>query len=96
MSAVEGIEKTGWSLDRRVPMMLLVMLGVQIGGALLWAGSVGERIGALEITATSQSDMAERLVRQEEKLRHVLEALVRIEVKLERMEGARKGRLAML
>jgi hypothetical protein len=31
--------------------------------------------------------MAERLVRQEEKLRHVLEALARIEAKLDRMEG---------
>lgn len=92
MSAASEIEKPGWQFERRVPLMLLVILAVQIGTALVWAGAVSERIGQLEITATAQSDMAERLVRQEEKLRHVLEALGRIEGKLERMEGGRKGR----
>jgi len=87
MSTASDTEKHGWQFDRRVPLMLLVMLGVQIGGALLWAGSVGERIGALEITVSAQSDMDERLVRLEEQLRHTLLALDRIEKKLDRLKG---------
>lgn len=87
MSAIEGLGKSGWGIDRRVPLMLFVLLGVQIGTALIWAGSMSERVSRLEGVMAVQADMAERLVRQEEKLRHVLEALARIEAKLERMEG---------
>ncbi len=87
MSAIEGLGKSGWGIDRRVPLMLFVLLGVQIGTALIWAGSMSERVSRLEGVMAVQTDMAERLVRQEEKLRQALEALARIEAKLERMEG---------
>lgn len=87
MSAIEGLGKSGWGIDRRVPLMLFVLLGVQIATALIWAGAMSERVSRLEGVSAVQTDMAERLVRQEEKLRHALEALARIEVKLERMEG---------
>lgn len=84
MSAVESVEKSGWALDRRLPVMLFVLLGVQIGTALIWAGGMSERMSSLESAAGVQSEISERLARQEEKLRHALEALSRIEAKLER------------
>ena len=87
MSTIESVGKSGWGIDRRVPVMLFLILGVQIGTALIWAGGMSERVTRLESVAAAQGDMAERLVRQEEKLRHMLEALARIEAKLERMEG---------
>ncbi len=87
MSAIEGMGKNGWGIDRRVPVMLFLILGVQIGTALIWAGGMSERVTRLENVAAAQSDITERLARQEEKLRHMLEALARIEAKLERMEG---------
>ena len=87
MSAIDGLEKPGWQIDRRVPVMLFLLLGVQVGTALIWAGGMSERVDRLEGVSLMQTDMAERLARQEEKLRHALEALARIEVKLERMEG---------
>ncbi len=87
MSAIEGMGKSGWQIDRRVPVMLFLLLGVQIGTALIWAGGMGERVSRLEGVPVVQADMAERLARQEEKLRHVLEALARIEARLERREG---------
>lgn len=92
MSSAGVTEKNGWQFERRVPLMLLVVLAVQIGTALIWAGAVSERIGRLEMTATVQGDIAERLTRQEEKLRHALEALGRIEQKLERIESGGKGK----
>ena len=87
MSAIDGAEKPGWGIDRRIPLMLFLLLGVQIATALIWAGGMTERVSRLEGVSVVQSDMAERLVRQEEKLRHTLEALARIEQKLERMQG---------
>ena len=87
MSTIESMGKNGWGIDRRVPVMLFLILGVQIGTALIWAGGMSERVTRLESVAAAQSDMAERLARQEEKLRHILEALARIEARLERMEG---------
>jgi|GEM_PF-817107 len=87
MSTIESMGKNGWGIDRRVPVMLFLILGVQIGTALIWAGGMSERVTRLESVAATQSDMAERLARQEEKLRHILEALARIEARLERMEG---------
>lgn len=87
MSTIESMGKNGWGIDRRVPVMLFLILGVQIGTALIWAGGMSERVTRLENVAAAQSDITERLARQEEKLRHMLEALARIEAKLERMEG---------
>jgi len=87
MSAIEGLGKSGWGIDRRVPVMLFVLLGVQIGTALIWAGGMNERVSRLEGVMAVQTDMSERLVRQEEKLRHVMEALARIEAKLERINA---------
>lgn len=87
MSAFEGMEKPGWQIDRRVPVMLFLLLGVQIGTALIWAGGMGERVDRLEGVTGAQADIVERLTRQEEKLRHALEALARIEEKLERKKG---------
>ena len=83
MSAIEGLGKSGWGIDRRVPVMLFLILGVQIGTALIWAGGMSERVSRLEGVSLMQTDMSERLARQEEKLRHALEALARIEAKLE-------------
>lgn len=87
MSAIEGTGKSGWQIDRRVPVMLFLLLGVQIGTALIWAGGMSERVSRLEAVPAVQTDMVERLARQEEKLRHVLEALARIEAKLDRRDG---------
>ena len=87
MSAIDGLGKSGWGIERRVPVMLFLLLGVQIGTALIWAGAMSERVSRLEGVSLVQADMAERLARQEENLRHALEALARIEARLERMEG---------
>lgn len=87
MTAIEGMGKSGWQIDRRVPLMLFFILGVQIGTALIWAGGMGERVSRLEGVSAVQADMAERLARQEEKLSHALESLARIEARLDRREG---------
>ncbi len=87
MSAIEGMGKSGWGIERRVPVMLFLILGVQIGTALIWAGGMSERVSRLEGVSLMQTDMSERLARQEEKLRHALEALARIEAKLERINA---------
>lgn len=87
MTAIEEREKPGWGIERRIPLMLFVLLGAQIGTALIWAGGMGERVRRLESASAIQIEISERLVRQEEKLRHALEALARIEAKLDRMEA---------
>src|SRR5690554_4729255 len=40
---------TGWSLDRRVPLAVILTIATQTAAALLWAGAAGERLTALEV-----------------------------------------------
>lgn len=84
MSVAEERDHRGWRIERRVPVMLFLMLGLQMAAALLWAGGMSERVSELEAAESAQAGISERLIRQEEKLRHVLEALARIEARLER------------
>lgn len=84
MSVAEERDNQGWRIERRVPVMLFLMLGLQMAAALLWAGGMSERVSELEAAESAQTGISERLIRQEEKLRHVLEALARIEARLER------------
>jgi hypothetical protein len=86
MSVVDEKDREGWRIERRVPVMLFLMLGLQMAAALLWAGGMSQRVNELEAAESLQAGVSERLIRQEEKLRHVLEALARIEARLERTQ----------
>jgi hypothetical protein len=69
----------GW----KVPAALVVALGVQTVGGLVWAGGAAARIAALEERVGEQRLVAERLARLEEQGIATREAVERIERRLE-------------
>lgn len=76
-----------WRLDRKVPLMVIVVLAVQTGGALMWAGGEARRISELELRLDRQSGVAERLARLEAGADATRAVLARIEAKLDREPG---------
>ncbi len=87
MSISEDKNHNVWRIDRRVPAMMFVMLALQIGAALVWAGAVGQRIDRLEAATDDQAVLVERTVRLEEQLRHALGLLDRIEGKIDKIDS---------
>ena len=75
-----------WSLERKIPLGVIVALVVQSGGALAWAGGAAERIATLEQRLDRQAGVNERLARLEMQADGVRASLLRIEAKLDREE----------
>jgi hypothetical protein len=80
----------GWSLDRRVPVVLLATILIQTGVALVWAGEAHERFVHLERQVERQAALSDRTVRVEERLSALTAGLERIEAKLDRAGGCAK------
>jgi len=76
-------DRPQWTLQRQVTLGVLVALGLQTSGALIWSGRVGERLDQLETQSARQSPLAERLARLEAEMRLVRESLTRIERRIE-------------
>lgn len=74
----------GWTLQRQVTLGVLLAIGLQTSGALIWSGRVAERLDRLEGETGRQGELAERLAGLEAEMRLARETLVRIE---RRMEG---------
>jgi hypothetical protein len=81
-----------WSFDRRIPVMLILALGVQTGVALVWAGEAHERFLHLERQVERNAELSDRTLRVEERLSAAVESLARIEAKLERAAQCTDGR----
>jgi hypothetical protein len=48
MPESDPIEKPHWTVDRRVPLALVIMLLAQTGGAVWWTSSLNSRVSSLE------------------------------------------------
>lgn len=88
-----------WHIDRRVPVVLVLTLLVQFGGAVWWARGAEERIAALErrVSEVSQdsrsasssfSDLKDRVTRIEVVLNTVADTTIKID---RRLEGSGRG-----
>lgn len=73
-----------WSLERKIPLGVILALAIQSGGALAWAGGAAERIATLERRLDHEAGVDERLARLEAEAEASRAALGRIEAKLDR------------
>lgn len=73
-----------WSLDRRVPLAVILTIATQTAAALLWAGAAGERLAALELRTERIGELVERTARLEEQTKSANASLARIEARLAR------------
>ena len=67
-----------WTVDKRVPLALIVTIVLQTGGLVWWASSLSERVNVLEKRAEQTAPQAERLTRVEVKLESVQEGIAEI------------------
>jgi len=70
-------------LDRTITFGLVLAVGVQTAGALLWAGAAEARLSGLEAQAATAPPVAERLARLEEQMTGARQSLGRIERRLD-------------
>jgi hypothetical protein len=67
-----------WSVDKRVPLALIVTIVIQTGGLVWWASSLSERVNSLERRAEQTAPQADRLTRVEVKIESVQEGITEI------------------
>ena len=71
-----------FQMDRTITISLVFTLLVQTAGGLIWAGSAGARLGALEREHAVTPSISERLARLEGQTSEMAKSLSRIEREL--------------
>lgn len=77
-----------WSLDKKVPLALIVAMVVQTLAAVWWAGSAAERLAALERRVEATAPMSERLAKLEERVGFVQQGIAEIKTLIRGSTGA--------
>lgn len=57
-----------WSVDKKVPVALIVTLAIQTGGFIWWASALNERVKILETVSAAAPLQSDRLTRVETKV----------------------------
>jgi hypothetical protein len=81
--------KSAWHLDKRVPLALMVTIGLQTGGVIWWTSSLNERVSSLERNAVATAPQGDRLTRVEVKIENIQSGVNEIKALLrpQRMGG---------
>ena len=80
----------GWHLDRRVPITLVLAIGVQTTAAVWWAASINARVAAAELILATRAPVIDRFIKTEDaylQLRNELVSLLdRMATDFDRLE----------
>lgn len=75
---------SGWHLDKRVPIALVLAIMVQSAGMVWWGATLSARVATLEEKSVAGSGQPERLVKVETQVEGLTKTMDRIERKLDR------------
>ena len=78
-----GDSSAHWTLDRRVPVALILSIVLQSAGLFMWVGALTSRVSELETKAVRAIDAGDRVISLEAEMREVRRILLRIEAKLD-------------
>jgi hypothetical protein len=89
-------DRPHWTLDRRVPIAIILSLIIQTLGAVWWAASFSAsmeaRVNSLEATNEAKSNLGERMASVEAQLGFINGAVARIENKIDRaVDGSQRS-----
>lgn len=73
---------THWQIDRRIPLALILAIGIQTGGALWWASGLTSRVEVLEKQMAEAKPQGDRLTRVEVRLDNVVDGISEIKALL--------------
>jgi len=71
-----------WSVDKRIPLALILTLLLQTGGFAFWMGQLTTRLAQVEKTVDAGATNGDRLTRVEVKLETINSAINRVENQL--------------
>ena len=78
-------ESKHWTLDRRIPIAVIIAIILQIGMALIWATDLDARVGYIEHQSSRYSGNNEKFARIEERLDSIKENVDSIKHQLEQL-----------
>lgn len=82
---LEDPASTGWHLDKRIPIALIVALLANTAGLVAWGSRIDFRVSQLEESRSQQVDQPNKIVRLETKMEGVQDSLKDINGKLDRL-----------
>ena len=74
---------TGWHLDRRVPIALIVALMIQTSAGIWWAATLTARVSTIELWVADNRQVKDRLTRMETRQEYMIQTIEKIDRKLE-------------
>lgn len=80
--AREGIALKHWTIDKRVPLALILTISIQTCGIVWWASGLTTRVEQLERQAQASAPQADRLTRVEVRLDNVVDGISEIKALL--------------
>src|SRR5258708_327545 len=82
---MEEENKTGWRIDHRVPLTLIVTLLIQAGAALIWATQLDARVNQMEEQSINGSVIDQKFVGLEQRLDDMKQDLLEVKRQLNRL-----------
>lgn len=87
-----GMSASHWSLDKRIPVALLLVLIVQLGTGIWFISEINTRVTNLETVIGAQVDTRDRVIRMEVQMDGISGTVKSIDGKVERLiRGERPG-----
>lgn len=78
----EGAALKHWTIDKRVPLALILTISIQTCGIVWWASGLTTRVEQLERQAADAKPQADRLTRVEVRLDNVVDGISEIKALL--------------
>lgn len=82
--------RSGWQIDRKIPLALVITLLIQTGSVVWWASSTNARLNSVEEKMALQAPQADRLTRVEVKVESALDGIAEIKAILRKEPTSRK------
>jgi hypothetical protein len=78
---------SGWHLDKKVPLALIVTIVMQTATAIWAMSALSQRVTQLEVALAASTDQPARIVRVETQMEGVRDTLKEMNDKLDRLLG---------
>ncbi len=67
----QDIKADYWKIDKRIPLLFIMTLIIQLAVIVVWATQLDARVGRIELQSNDTNNLPERFARLEERLDNV-------------------------
>ena len=76
---------TGWHLDKRVPIALILAIGLQATATIFWAAKIDQRVSQLEADRMQMTEQPGKIIRLETQMQGLQDGMRDVCGKLDRL-----------